>query len=233
MGILHFLCNANSVKYKVMKKIIISALFSLLFAGGIFAQKSGEGTFTVVSESAAMKEANASMECFLKDGNLLMKVHSEQLGGMLVNILMDSKTNSKYMLMDNGGKTAIKIKTPPMVAGATPVVTETNEKKVIDGYNCHKFIIKSDKNTSDVWVTSDVDFSFAEIFGALTKSTGISTVPAGLKGCPVLISSSDNNGAKTTLSLKNFKKTSVDSKMFDLTGYSITEMDLPAMMGDH
>ena len=146
---------------------------------------------------------------------------------------MDAKEKAMFMVTDAGGeKIAIKMKFPDeKQVNVKPVIVETNEKKVIDGYNCHKISVKVDGAESEIWVTNDVDMNFDDISSAMSNGMKGSNIPSGYKGFPILITATVKEGAKMTISFKNIKSTPVDPKLFDLSGYKITEMDMPS--SDH
>ena len=216
-----------------MKKIFISALLSMLFATGLFAGGSKEGTFTMVMESTTNEQANMTADFFVRPGKVLMQLSMAQLQGMKVNMIMDAKEKAMFMVMDaTGEKNAIKMRFPEeKQVNVKPVITETTEKKVIDGYNCHKITVKVDGAESEIWVTNDVDMNFDDISSAMSNGMKGSNIPSGYKGFPIQIIATIKGGDKMTISFKNIKNTPVDPKLFDLTGYKITEMDMPS--SDH
>ena len=209
-----------------MKKIFISALLSLLFVSGVFAQK--EGTCTMVMESATNKLYNRNIDLFIKPGKVLMQTNVAEMGGMTMNMILDSKANAMFMLMDAGGeKNAFKMPFPKPedLKGKVkaPVITDTKETRVIEGYNCHKLLVKTDQASSEVWVTNDVDFSFDAISTALSQGAKDASMPTGYKGFPIQIITMKGTD-KVTMTFKNIKKGPVNDSLFDLTGYKLTEM---------
>jgi hypothetical protein len=50
-------------------------------------------------------------------------------------------------------------------SGKQPVVKATTEKKVINGYNCTKYLVTDEDNTSELWVTKDITLNLSSLFG--------------------------------------------------------------------
>ncbi len=200
-----------------MKKNILSSIFSFILSICLFAQ-TNEGTFTMVMKYATRSENNMSADYFLKNDKLLEQMNMQ---GTKITVIVDSKEKSLYTIMGEE-KTAFRTSFPndsmTQKKYSKPVYTETEEKKVIEGYHCHKIMVWSAEGTSEIWVTNEVDLDINMM--AMAKSVSF-TMPTGW-GFPIQVNLIDN-GEKVTITYKNIKKQKVDPKMFDLTRYEIIE----------
>ena len=107
-------------------------------------------------------------------------------------------------------------------SAAKPEIVETGEKKVIDGYHCRKVTCKTDGDISEIWVTEEVPISFNDISKALSQGKSNSGMPSGFKGFPIEINVTSAKSGDIKMKFRDFKKEAVDSKIYDISGYTVT-----------
>lgn len=112
-------------------------------------------------------------------------------------------------------------------------IEQTTETRVIDGYNCLKYIVKDSENniTTESWVTTEAGLNAQDIyggmmnaFGAKAKKQGSSTnaLAGGYEGFPILTIS--NDGKSTfTCQYTNLKvgEDNIDKSVLDITGIPV------------
>lgn len=116
-------------------------------------------------------------------------------------------------------------------------IEETNERKVIDGYNCRKYIVTDSKNgtTTESWVTTEANINAQEIFSGMMNAFGAraqkqkggpgTALAGGYEGFPIL--SISNDGKSTyTMRFKDLKvgEAAMDKSVLDVSGVQIQEL---------
>ena len=117
-----------------------------------------------ITQTTTKEVAIKPMEYTLFIKKDMSRVEMESEKGKMT-MISDNLARTAYMLMDNSGsKIAMKMNLEAEMQkkgiDKDPEVEITRESKVIAGYTCYKAIIKSttkgDKETYDVWFTSDI-----------------------------------------------------------------------------
>lgn len=92
---------------------------------------------------------------------------------------------------------------------------KTQEKKVLEGWNCQKYIGETEKSLVEVWVTQEVNIPANQV-SVIALLAGISDreLPAEIPGTPIQFSSkSKENGSTFSLSM-NPVASKIDSGLF-------------------
>jgi hypothetical protein len=119
-------------------------------------------------------------------------------------------------------------------------VKETGETKVIEGYHCRKVTINNGKISAEAWITDDIQMNFGDLVNDISSAMRqprpgsnpadaqkMPKFPAGLRGFPVLVTSTNVKTKEvTTFALANVKKQPVEEKVFDITGYRQVEVPM-------
>jgi len=219
-----------------MKKIFISIF---VFALSLTTLKSQtNGSLTLETSSLHAKDVISTMDLYLKDSKMLIK---PMMGGNMqagmggIKMIFDFTSSDYLMLMENNGnKMGVKQNLKTILESANSQayksvdkITPTKETKIIEGYKCTKYIITSNENISDVWITKDVKLSYKEFFKAMSamaqgKNSANSKFD-NLEGFPILIESTDKTKGKnatTRMVFKNIKEGVVTDEMFSTEGYT-------------
>lgn len=151
-------------------------------------------------------------------------------------IIMNPQTRVSTTLIDDGkSKTGTKMKLPNLLLGKddpgkTYTVTATDESKVIDGYNCRKYLFENEDYTGYIWVTNDIKWPYAEmanLFGKMLGSQNSSFIKINgdLTGFPILAWQKEKKGKDSfETSYKNIETGKYNQVLFDTTGYEVTDM---------
>ncbi|HQW00167.1 MAG TPA: DUF4412 domain-containing protein [Bacteroidia bacterium] len=122
-----------------------------------------------ITQTTTKEVAIKPMEYTLFIKKDMSRVEMESEKGKMT-MISDNLARTAYMLMDNSGsKIAMKMNLEAEMQkkgiDKDPEVEITRESKVIAGYTCYKAIIKSttkgDKETYDVWFTSDIKGNYS------------------------------------------------------------------------
>ena len=220
-----------------MKKVILLGLGVLLNLSLVHASGKFEGSFTIHSEpakSANSHEKPEDISVSIK-GTKIALVPPARDKMNKVRMIVDMTASTTTILMENNGKKHGMVR-PANEASLranshdNSKVTETKEKKVIDGYQCHKVIIESDKFKSEAWITNDAGISMEDLSMVLTATRGPMGDPSGLggksiMGCPIEVTTTDKTKkTESTMHIKDIKKGPVDASVFSTDGYEMSQM---------
>jgi hypothetical protein len=175
------------------------------------------------------------MKVFAKGSKIA--VIPQNLGQGNMKIIVDNAAGKQYMLMDmNGEKMAMSLSSKATAAAESvqkePKLTMTNDKKVIDGYNCTRMVAETDDNISDLWLSENVGITYAELFKMMNTSKapgmkGSASLPEmkNIKGFPLEMTSRDKkNGEIVTMRIRDIVKGNINDNTFSLDGYKMMEM---------
>lgn len=111
--------------------------------------------------------------------------------------------------------------------------TNTGEQRVIDGYNCTKYLITDSKNkiTTESWVTTEVELNTQDIFAGMMNAFGnraksqrgaTSGLAGGFTGFPILSVSTDGKTTWTSR-FRDLKvgESTMDKSLLDTSGVPI------------
>ncbi len=228
-----------------MKKIgVLIGMVVCLWATNLYAQ-SFEGTFVM----QIMDEGSISrMKFYVKSDQVMIEPLDAGLPRP-VKILMHKGSDNIYILMEEQGAKIAVLNTfiSPIEKGDTLEVkhqytfTETGKKKTIGAYECRQVIVDNgDGQKLDMWVTSAMGFTLAQLFDHIGRFT------ATLNQGDYLEVTKNNEqelyqknmaleinelkeGSSTQITIRDIVSQLLPVSDFDLKNYTI--MDMNKMMG--
>ncbi len=193
------------------------------------------------------KEENTTMDMAVTTNRFGIRAkdsESKEVSRMILNT-EDGKTTMVTIDKD-GKKSGIRMQMPGMRAAFEDAAedidsdrftfSKTGERKVIDGYNCEKYIVKDTKEgtTTETWVTQDLGMNAQDLFGSMMGMFGASkqrqTGPAnalagGFTGFPILSTSDDGKSTyETRFTNIKFGEAKADRSILDTTGVTIQDL---------
>lgn len=184
--------------------------------------------------AAENKDSPMNMHYWSSPEMVLVKMETKDTKGQDMKMLTDLKGKWQYMLVtdDKGAKTAMKSRKKKITVesatkpGSEPVVTMTDETRVIEGHACRKVIVKSDDGVWTGWVAEDIPAPFADM--ARTVQSGDPRMMERLSkitGCPLEYEWVDAKSKdRTVCYLRDVSVGKVDESVFSLDGYEVMEM---------
>lgn len=138
----------------------------------------------VFTKKNGKQETNSIDYAVVENAFALRMNDPEEETGM--RLIMDTQTGkTTTVTTDKKGKSsAMRMKLPNLgnrasngieaQAAGDYTVERTGERQVIDGYDCEKIVIRSEKedNTTTAWITQDIDLTWQEMFKAMTGFAG-------------------------------------------------------------
>jgi len=114
---------------------------------------------------------------------------------------------------------------------------ETNETRVIDGYNCRKYIVTDNKRntTTESWVTTEANINSMDIFSGMMNAFGAqakkqkggpaAAMQGAYEGFPILSVTDDGKSVYTTR-FKDLKVgvSNMDKSLLDTSGVEIQSL---------
>lgn len=143
----------------------ILLLIAVLLTGSPLAAQSFEGVVTLTSKG----DAGVDAEFMLKGDKVKTKISQE---GKEMVMITDKSSGDVIVLNEaKGQKTATKMNLNDIPAHMVStakisddmVVTVTNERKKVNGYDCVKVIGKSSTTESEAWVTEEIKLKFTDL----------------------------------------------------------------------
>lgn len=187
-----------------MRTLIFNIIF--LFSFTSFAQlKEAYFKYNIEVEAVGKsKEAkqtvamlrNSNMELYFTENKSRMNFKMGELS--MTSVIIDRDKNVMLSLNEGfGGKMAMlgKPENPEDEMDPNVKVTATNETKTILGYNCTKYIVLEDGDSSEYWITKDI----------IIDSKDQHIVNNNLPGFPVAFSKVEDD-VKMTFQLVNMEK---------------------------
>lgn len=162
-------------------------------------------------------------------------------------MILNTETGKTTMVtMDkDGNKSAVRMRMPGMRATMESAVEETTnrytieatgERKVIDGYNCEKFVVTDTEEgiVTESWVTKDAGMNVQEVFSGMMnmfgaakqKNQGVTSAMSGAyEGFPIYSTSSDGKSTFETR-FRNIKvgDSKLDGTILDVSGVPIQDI---------
>ncbi|MEL6592630.1 MAG: DUF4412 domain-containing protein [Bacteroidota bacterium] len=199
------------------------------------------GTFKMKFESTKKgKSEGASIATYVFDEwqtGIIIESGEKEVDGTVM--IFNHQKNTITTKMDqNGSPTAMIIKRPRFKttvesehAEEDVTITPTNEYETIAGYRCRKYLIETPKETGEAWLTTDLDIDYMNLMagmgvGATQRKGGVSTPSSntyGIEGFPMRSRVVDGDQVITT-EVEFIKPNQVDKKVFDLSGYQVTDL---------
>ena len=150
-----------------------------------------------------------------------------------MRMLTDLRTNSSYMLIDDGSgnRTAMKSKRPEVAAnaekGEKPQITVTKETREIEGRSCTKVTAVSKDGTWTGWVDMGLKSAFADMARGMDGQAAQQTrqARADVEGFPLEFEWVPAKSDERIVGyVKELVVGKVDEQLFDLNGYNLIEM---------
>jgi hypothetical protein len=120
-------------------------------------------------------------------------------------------------------------KVEQMIDGTT--YRKTGEKKEIEGYLCEKWIMTNEYGETEAWITDQIDFNLANVFGFFSISAGMpgSKSPKykqfeSMRGFSLETIHTSTKGEKTIVTVTNIKIGDVGNAPFSTEGYEVQDM---------
>ncbi len=181
-----------------------------------------EGVIEATTSTKATKE-NAVVKWFVKNGSSRMEITGTADGKQTNATLLFQKSNAQlYLLSEMNGEKAVFIVPQDslkiVAKNVSTIVTKTEGKKSVAGYNCYLVKIQSPEGTSECWVSDEVKLS-AESFPPSLRSKGIigSMQSNGITALPLEVISKDNGGeVQYSFTVKSITAQSVPDAQFQL-----------------
>lgn len=155
-------------------------------------------------------------------------------------MIFNIKENTMTTKMDHEGQlTAMTMKRPRYKAIVESkheedevTITPTNEYETINGYRCRKYLMESPDSKGDFWITTEIDMEYESLMQSMNvyaqqKKGGASTQAAniyGIDGFPMRTHMIMEDGQEITTEMQYVKPGQVDKKVFDLSGYQVTDL---------
>lgn len=221
-----------------------------LFGGGNWEPYTNPVSFSVQMEMTEVKKngkataSNMSMAVVSDKFGILFK---EQDSGESTRMILNTQDGKTTMITtDKKGKTeGFRMKMPGIRSLASDANEETmegitfentGETKVIDGYNCTKYIVNDSKNniTTESWVTTDANINAQDIFAGMMNAFGAQAnkqkgpangLAGGYEGFPIL-TISDDGKSTYTCRYRNLKvgEASMDKSILDVSNVKIQSL---------
>ena len=222
-----------------------------MLGGGPWEPYTNPVTFSVRMEMTEEKKNGKK-----QDTAIDMSVTTDQFGIRIADadnveqtrMILDTRDGKTTMVTTDkkGETTALRMRIPGVkqytedtmedyMNGIT--IEETNETRVIDGYNCRKYIVTDTKRNTvtESWITKDAGVNSQEVFSGMMNAFGSrakkqkggpGTALAGnYEGFPILSVSDDGKSVYTTR-FKNLKvgEGNTDRSILDLSGLDVQEL---------
>jgi len=150
-----------------------------------FAQKEFSGTFTMHILTSDKTDKEIPLSWYLQSkkegGKMAMQIMDDQLAkGVNKRVIFNPSDSTWLMLMGvNKIKQGTKIHRAAMFRDSTesPIYSakKVKETKIINGYQCYKFTLKTKKNISEIWVTNQIQCNIGFIYKLLRHCGMIET----------------------------------------------------------
>lgn len=170
----------------------------------------------------------ASIPTFSADKNMNVRTVFNMNDNTMTMYFFDVKKNKKNGMMmkipsitQNNNTTEQKI---------TNTIQKTNETKIIDGYNCTKWIINySDGATCVAWISKDLHINTAEAISFFTKGmkgkkSPINTDCANINACALQSTYTAKDGSTVNMKMTDIKIGKPDAAFFSSSGYEVTDV---------
>ncbi len=108
----------------------------------------------------------------------------------------------------------------------------TNEKKVIEGFNCKKIIVESENYSAEIWVTNSINFDLCKVYRLLSHCGMMSDVVRKgdwfmnrkLKSMVMeVVSTNKNSGQNYKMKISGINK-SIKPDFFETNGFKISNI---------
>jgi hypothetical protein len=192
------------------------------------------------------KETISTMRMAVTEELIGLELASDQVNEATSRMIFNTLTGKTTMVTTkkNGEQTAFRMRVPKLNKSRLMdmenmeerfTFTATGERKVINGYNCEKYIVRDleEGTTTTSWITKDVDMNAQDVFSNFANMAGAgkNSMPgpdkfaAAYEGFPIESTTTDG---KTTfiMTFSDIKigADNMDKKVLDLTGVEVQDM---------
>lgn len=184
-------------------------------------------------EMTTPKESKVMTMTYASNGALLaVKMNNE---GQQFRMIIDPNARTMTTLMESEKK-AIKMEMPKEAlekaqeTNTNVKVEETNDKKVIDGYKCRKYLMTSPEGSGEFWITRNIKGNFYEMMSMSDNKNQNGWFNTQAAKGFMLEGTFTNNKSKETITMKikNISTKMPDAANFSTEGYEV--QDMSAMM---
>jgi hypothetical protein len=180
-----------------------------------------------------------NVESLSSGGKIVMEIQDEmKKKGVSKRVLFNNNDSTWTMLMSfNKVKQGTRIKANAMYRDTMKhrkISTKmTKEKKIIQGYNCNKMIVESEKYFADVWTTNEIKFDLCRVYrllshcGMMNKSisNGDWFMVKSLKNIVMEVTSKNKSTGMTyTMMVTELKPNVTDTSQFASKGFLISDI---------
>ncbi|MTB52716.1 DUF4412 domain-containing protein [Lewinella sp. W8] len=192
------------------------------------------------------KESTATMRMAVTEELFGLEMASDQASEATSRMIFNTQTGKTTLVTTDkkGEQSAFRMRVPKLNKSRLWdmedmeerfSITATGERKVINGYNCEKYIVKDleEGTTTTSWITKDVGMNAQDVFSNFANMAGAgkNNLPspekfaAAYEGFPIESTTTDG---KTTfiMTFTDIKigADKMDKKVLDLTGVEVQDM---------
>lgn len=214
-----------------MKMKMKLLLFAALIMSSIVTNAQFEGSYVMKVESVETKPVETRY--VVKGDMASMQMLNADVKGYMKTIINRKDKTITSLIENSGNKMALRTALPDFKSSASsterPKLIETGKTKEIDGYTCKQIISESKDNTAEMWITTDLGLSMADVLrmaaGGSTRNLEQFYIE---KGVSLQTTVKDKKNSKTTVMLlKDIKRSDIPASEFSMEGYKL--MEAPAM----
>lgn len=197
------------------------------------------GSFVMNFENTSNgKKSTGKIEYYFKEWASMMIPNFEENKDMGMKMLFDHKKLTTTMLTvdKKGKKSGIITKTPkitvttssPSQAMKEGKLVKTGEKKVIEGYNCEKWLYNSEDSKSEFWVTTNIKYNLSQALALFNTANKGGKSPKNnfdkIEGFCMEGTTTSSNGDIYYFTITQLKIGEPSSDKFSTEGYEIMDM---------
>jgi hypothetical protein len=227
-----------------MSKSLIYYLITfalILQSVDVFSQKDFSGAFTMRIQTSDPSDKEWPLNWYIQSKSegrkMAMLISDDQAQkGVIKRVIFNPSDSTWFMLMGiNKIKQGTKIHRAAMFRDSTEKaiykLVNSNETKVIEGYKCRKFTLKTKKNESEIWITNQLNCNIGFLYKLLRHCGMIeSSARKGdwhraklMKGMILEVRSLNlSNGEFYTMKISNLQAGITKPELLDIDGYRIS-----------
>lgn len=219
--------------------ITVFAVFTL--TNPLYGQVEFKGTFKMVinatDKNGTSTDFNWSIESKKEGGRLSMQIMDDQIKkGVIKRVLFNPSDSTWLMLMGiNKIKQGTKVHRAAMFRDSSEQsilkLIKSNQTKIISGYKCTKYKLKTEKYNSELWITNQYNCNIGIIYKLLRHCGMIESssrkgnwyTAKYIKGMILEIRSVNNiTNEAYSIILSNIHYGEINKTLFDYEGYRIS-----------
>ena len=218
-------------------------LFTLMHNYILLGQEVFHGNFLMSFSSSTEKIMDSPMlwniESINNGGRMALQIQDELLDkGVSKRVIFNPADSTWTMLLSlNSIKQGSRVKRGEMYrqskSGNKILIKADHAKRIIAGYKCKKYTFESSKYKAEVWVTNEIKFDLGHIYKLLAHCGMVSDIMrkgdwflSGFSNGMILEVTSHKieTDESYTMHISDIHKSDVNEKMFDITGFKISEI---------